>query len=418
MRSTRSLLAFALLAATAPALAAAEEEAEGSRAAESGGEGPGVMLLGGRFLQGQIEEIAGGSLRLEGRDEEIPFYEIQEVRLSSRRPDDPRVDLDQGPLVRFRGGESIVARVIEAQGAAARVRAGGLGEIDVPLEAIAAFRLREANVQDDQLEENMKGPPPAEDTVYVRRNNLLRVPGVFRGLTSDYLYLEYDGSVRRVARQLVQGAVLAPVASRVREADPPAVLTVRGAGQLPAYVVGLERGDSPALTVRLPGAPADKVQRLPLGEITRISLASDRVQFLSALEPRRAEQMPVLGKGFPYRRDLCVSGDPLRLGGRLYRRGLGVHSRSVLEYDLGGRYRAMAAVIGLDDSAAGRGSVTFRVLADGKEIYQKDMEGTGAPEAISLPMDGVQALRLEVDYGSDGLDIGDRADWADARVIR
>ena len=75
-------------------------------------------------------------------------------------------------------------------------------------------------------------------------------------------------------------------------------------------------------------------------------------------------------------------------------------------------------MIGLDDSSEGKGSVNFRVLADGNEIYTMKMPGKTVPEAVSLPMEKVQTLRLVVDYGDDELDFSDHADWADARVTK
>ncbi|MCZ6795313.1 MAG: NPCBM/NEW2 domain-containing protein, partial [Planctomycetota bacterium] len=194
----------------------------------------------------------------------------------------------------------------------------------------------------------------------------------------------------------------------------------RDVGRLPAYHVGLEidaRG-ARQLVIRLPGAPADRLQKLPYSAVDRISFASDRVLFLSTVEPKKAEQRPVIGQPTPYRRDLSASGGPITLAGRVYRRGLGVHSFCALEYTLGGEYRAFAAVIGLDDSSRGKGSVTFRVIADGKEIYKQAFEAGAKPRSVSLPLEEVNVLRLEVDHGSDNLDIGDLADWADARVTR
>ena len=58
------------------------------------------------------------------------------------------------------------------------------------------------------------------------------------------------------------------------------------------------------------------------------------------------------------------------------------------------------------------------VLADGKELHRKDMVHGASPELVVLPVEGIDRLRLEVDYGPDGLDLGDHADWAEARVTK
>ena len=94
------------------------------------------------------------------------------------------------------------------------------------------------------------------------------------------------------------------------------------------------------------------------------------------------------------------------------------HDCLPVEYSTLGQYRSFAAVIGIDDSTKGRGSVTFRVRADGKQIYEKSLTGKDDPVSVSLPLEGVSTLRLEVDYGADGLDAGDHADWASARLSK
>jgi hypothetical protein len=222
-----------------------------------------------------------------------------------------------------------------------------------------------------------------------------------------------------VKRQRVQGVILAPVASRIVEAEVPAVFELPGVGRFPAYLTGL-RSEPGEITYRFRGAPERAVKTISAALVRRVTFASDRVAFLSALEPAKVEEVPLLGTQapFPWKRDLAAGGGPLALAGKVYRKGLGVHSRSLLEYDIGGAYRSFAAMIGLDDAAGPRGAVVFRVLGDGKEIYRKEKARGEAPERVLLPLNGVQRLRLEVDFGADGVDFCDHADWADARITR
>jgi hypothetical protein len=132
----------------------------------------------------------------------------------------------------------------------------------------------------------------------------------------------------------------------------------------------------------------------------------------------------------PHRNDASVLGTPLRLRGKEYRKGIGVHAFSSLGYAFGGEFRRFRATIGLDDTARppsglpGReamGSVTFRVRLDGKRLFEKDMTWRDDPIPLDLPVAGGRLLELEVDFGNDasGAQMArDRADWAEARVIR
>jgi len=394
---------------------------------------PGVTLLDGKTVAGALEAISPEGIRISGRKETLPAYEIQEIRLPSPEGDKQPIVFAHHPLVRFRGGEQIAARVLEVvegdggrRVAMVRLRGDSLPPpgarlpvLHLPLENVSAFRLREAHPTDDLLRQAMQNPAPQTDQLFVRRAGLLSVASTLRALTGEHLVVDRGEKRSRVRRQLVQGLILAPVATRIVESDPPAVLELHGIGRLPAYLVGLEGAESKrALVVRMPGAAKDSLSRLPLSAVGRITTASDRVLFLSTAEPLAIDERPVVGKPIRYRRDRSVSGGPLSIGGRRYRRGLGVHSYCAIDFDLAAQYRSFAAVIGLDDSSRGKGSVTFRVIADGKEIYTKDVSGKVGPEPVSLPMDDVRVLRLVADYGADDLDFSDHADWADARVTK
>ncbi len=142
-----------------------------------------------------------------------------------------------------------------------------------------------------------------------------------------------------------------------------------------------------------------------------------RVVYLSDLEPKHYQFEPFFELVWPWQPDRSVTGTWLRCGGRRYLKGLGVHSKASLTYDLQGRYSRLEAELALDDTSAGRGSVIYRVLADGKPIYEtKPISSGDPPLAIRLDITNVQQLTLLVDYGAWG-DQLDRANWLDARLI-
>jgi hypothetical protein len=155
-------------------------------------------------------------------------------------------------------------------------------------------------------------------------------------------------------------------------------------------------------------------------------------EYLSDLDPTKVDQKFPPGLEFEvdqygWRRDAAVvEGGQLRLGGRTYDKGLGVHSYCALTYQLGGGYREFRAVIGLDDVTKykgypGTGSVKFRVLLDGKPCKEfpdgKKKKKAEAPEEIAVDVGGVKELTIVVDYG-DFLHILGRADWADAYLVK
>lgn len=109
-------------------------------------------------------------------------------------------------------------------------------------------------------------------------------------------------------------------------------------------------------------------------------------------------------------------GGPLRLGGTVYDKGLGVHARSEVTLDLAGGYDRFTARAGVDDEVSGKGSVAFELLGDGRVLARSGVVRSG-DAAIPFDVDvrGVRTLTLRVTDGGDGVD-SDHADWADAQL--
>src|SRR5262249_328921 len=117
-----------------------------------------------------------------------------------------------------------------------------------------------------------------------------------------------------------------------------------------------------------------------------------------------------------------VTGSPLKLGGHIYPKGIGVHAYSSLTFALDGTYRELRLVVGIDDaikyvSNPGVGSVTFRVLIDGKPAKEIKKARGDAPDEVAIPLAGAKKLTLVADYGTY-LHILGRADWADACLVK
>ena len=140
--------------------------------------------------------------------------------------------------------------------------------------------------------------------------------------------------------------------------------------------------------------------------------------YLSDLEPSRVEETPYFGRRSPWRKDVNLVGEPLKMAGRTYDRGLAVHSRSALTYDLSGQYAQFQVLVGFDESAKKLGRVDCRIFADDKELYaNSDLRADAPPISLVLPVAGAERLKLVVDFGPDQ-DTGDRVIWANARLFR
>jgi len=222
------------------------------------------------------------------------------------------------------------------------------------------------------------------------------------------------------------------------------IVFAAGAGRRPSYSATLELTDGSTFSGNIEAADAVGLRvatslgvsvHIPVNAIASVSFRSPRVTFVSDLEPASERTEGLLHRPWPVRKDQNSSAAPLTMRGRVFEKGLGVHSRTELQYDIGGGYERFVATVGIDDSVRPRGSVVFRVLGDvGVEISgAKDasaaledrrvlfesglMTGVDPPRDIVVGVAGVRRLTLVVDYG-DGSDLSDHAAWGGARLLR
>jgi hypothetical protein len=185
------------------------------------------------------------------------------------------------------------------------------------------------------------------------------------------------------------------------------------------YAISVEAHDAGARLetagrVKLTGGVRDDVVALQ-------SLVGD-FAYLSDFEPANYRHIPYLEIAWPYQRDRNLEGEPLRVGGKIYLKGLAMHSAARLTYRLDGTYRHFDADVALDDSAGNRGSVTFAVylLRDGKWLgafHSGGVRGGDQPQRMSIDLADAAAMTLTVDYADRGDEL-DHADWLDARLVK
>jgi mono/diheme cytochrome c family protein len=120
------------------------------------------------------------------------------------------------------------------------------------------------------------------------------------------------------------------------------------------------------------------------------------------------------GDGKP-RRDRDVEDNPLRLGTRPVRKGIGTHAPSEVAIRLDAAYARFTALVACAEAG---GSVVFRIYGDDKPLYDSGIvRGVEPARPIDLPIAGVRILRLAVTDAGDGIN-ADMATWAEARVLR
>jgi len=194
----------------------------------------------------------------------------------------------------------------------------------------------------------------------------------------------------------------------------------------PAAVDGSDSKKSGEKTLRFTGQAACGISLTFLAP-SLLSLHSygDNKIPLSSLIPTSYEFTPYLSLRWPLRKDRGVSGLPLRVTGRDYSLGWGMHSRSRVSFALDGKWSRFFTDLGIDDagaalSRAGRGGdVSIVVEVDGVRRHEQATVNrqSGLLEIGPLDVRGAKQLVLIVDYGRGG-DVLDHVSWCAPVLVK
>jgi len=118
------------------------------------------------------------------------------------------------------------------------------------------------------------------------------------------------------------------------------------------------------------------------------------------------------------RADLAFQGgQPMRMNGLLFRRGLGVGPASRIDLQLQGQWRLLRADLGIDDACRSAGGMQFQVWGDDRLLYDSGL--VKAPGVVKPELDirGLQRLSLRT-LGAQGTHPAQVCgNWANAALI-
>lgn len=374
-----------------------------------------------------------GSLRLVNGTQELRLKtsEVMTVAWPSSAASRPSASAPAGSQAstmpangRSIDGANVVVYLKDGSRLPCRIRSNGsdglelearlLERMKLPLNALAGVRYSGTSGDEaaQAFDKALSQPDASQDTLFVlgANNKMQTLRGTLESLDAKGGSFRWrDKSVPFTAQKAyglamaagVERAVKAPVRCVL---DDGSILCGRIAG-----------GDAETLRLIISG---NRVVAVHLSRLAEIEFRSDRITFLNDLEPAGYSFEPFGVTRWPYRYNRSVANRELRMGGRTFLRGIGIHSQAVLSYELKAGYDQLAATIGIDDGARPLGNAIFSVLADGKEVYRSEaVTGRDEPLSILVPIKGANRLELKVDFGEEQ-DIGDQADWCDARLIK
>ncbi len=94
-----------------------------------------------------------------------------------------------------------------------------------------------------------------------------------------------------------------------------------------------------------------------------------------------------------------------------YRQGVGTHSPSFINYDIGGHFKRFTTDYGIDTEAGSKGSAVFEIYGDDRLLFRSDKIGRyDNPRHTDVDVTGVKKLGLVTTDAGDGKD-DDHTDW-------
>lgn len=376
-----------------------------------------ASTIEGKNIEGAWLGIQDAKIKLsvEGKDTLIDPAELMSLHWmgTTSRPAAAASRPSDEITVHLADGSRFPARILGSQGETIRLQTSLVPQLDLPMSRIAGLRYShlESTAAVEAYTEALTNRDPTQDTLIVAQDgkvNTLR--GVLEKLTESGGTFKWRERSVPIDRTRIFGLVLAKGAGA--PAAPQARCILENGSVWAGRLTG---GDEQKLELELAAGPTIDIA---IDLINDIRFRNEHFVFLSDLEPASYEFTPWGVTRWEYRKDRSVANRPLQIGGQVFDRGIGMHSRSALTYTLNEPFQHLAASIGIDDAVGSRGNVVFRVIADGRELFNSGpVSGSDDPKPLLVSLGGAKTLQLVVDFGED-LDVGDHADWGNARLLK
>ncbi len=291
----------------------------------------------------------------------------------------------------------------------------GAPPLAIPIETVRGMFLNVPEIAEVQRRARLELLDRTEASDLLLLQNDDRMTGELKGIDQEFVTLQNGTGEVRVERGRIRWiGCNRELISFPTGPEPAAILTLTDGSRITIRAIKLDEAGMLSIDAAYGGAI-----QLPISSLTSILFLGDSKSYLSDRKEVEYQFTPFLSTMWQLRKDRAVDGGPLQIRGVEYMKGLGLHSQSRVRYRLDAGDRRFRAVVGIDDSANGEGSVKFAVELDGRKVFES-AELTGKDPAVFVgPIDvtGAQELTLVVEFGEQA-DVLDRADWCEAVLIR
>ncbi len=339
----------------------------------------------------------------------VPSQDIVQITIV----EPPAPVTEQGAVFELANGDRLSGRVLAFENDRVRVETPALGPVHLPLGTISRLSARRAEDPAPATRNSLLDTRREDDLVLL--NNGDTAVGLVAAIDAEGVVLETPGGQTRIPLDRIAVAVLVPDA-----VPPDAALSAR-----------LTLLDGTRLTVgaaQWPGASDtrgtldvslwDSHAAVPLDQVLQIEIRGGRWAWLAQRNPSAYVHTRMLSLAWPWQADRNALGKPMRVAGRSFEHGLGVHSECTLQYALNGQYESFVTQFGVDDDSGPYANVDVEIRVDGQSRFaQKGVERGRLHGPVQVDLKGARALELHVGFGANGA-IQDRFNWIEPGLVR
>jgi hypothetical protein len=366
-----------------------------------------IGVIDGSAITGTIAKIAAdGLVSGKGIPENLNIQEVVRIQTSREAK-----TISGIRLVTIGGGELAIGRPrVTDEGVQFD---SGIGWTTLPLESVRAIVWNETK----SVKKSIRTPSTEYDRIIAQSaNGEIVVEGTLELISATHVHINIKGESKKIFLEKVNAVVMADLGLAVPK-GPSATIRMKDGSQLVGVIKTLDDG---LLNLAMAGTESVSLQT---SMIVAVSIVSDRLMYLSDAEPVDVQEKSLFAIRRPWQRDKSVELNPLRIrhadfeNVTTFNKGLGTQAFSTLVFENSRSFDRFAATVGIDAETNGRGDCQMVVLGDGIELWSKRVRASDGPQDILLEITGIQQVSLIV-YPGEQFDLGDHADWGNARFLR
>jgi len=369
--------------------------------------------LAGKVHSGSLKSLTLTSavLETETGDVEIPVDQIMKITFAKTKGNSQQAT-DFPIRLTISDHSELVGSSVKSDGVNVTIRTKTLGELQVPARKVKSILYSPLDKTTQKQWNDLTQKKVSDDLLVIKKGKKLDfLAGVVTQFDEKKVMFLYEGNEIPVRLEKILGIIhphpfAPPGQAKCR-------LETTSGDSLFVEQITLEKNDFRTRT------GPDHFITIPKKEIRLLDFSLGRIIYLSDMPPEGVEYTPYFDTVWEYQRDKTIDGSPLKLGDKEYAKGLWIHSKTKLTYRLAGEFSRFQALMGIDASVAksGLGDVHVTISADDKIILNEQVTAFTALHKIDLDVKGYRFLHILVDFG-EGLNIADRLDLVDARLIK